>query len=51
MSIAIENGDILACSGKISPAQKKMAQEWLDNNRPFVIEKWNQFSNRIEISA
>lgn len=23
MSIAIDNGDILACSGKISPAQRK----------------------------
>jgi hypothetical protein len=49
MSIAIDNGDILACSGKISPSQKKMAQEWLERNRSLVIEKWNEFSNGIEI--
>ena len=27
MSVAIDDGEILACTGKISPAQKKMAKE------------------------
>lgn len=49
MSIAIDNGDILACSGKISPPQKKSAQEWLEKNNNLVVSKWNEFSNGIEI--
>jgi len=49
MSIAIDDGEILACSGKISPPQKKMAQEWLEINRDMVVSKWNEFSTGIEI--
>lgn len=49
MSIAIDNGDILACSGKISPPQKKIARKWMTENRNLVIEKWNEFSNGFEI--
>lgn len=49
MSVAIDNGDILACSGKISPAQKKMAREWMAKNKDLVIEKWNTFSNGLKI--
>lgn len=49
MSIAIDNGDILACSGKISPAQKKWARDWLDKNRKFVIDMWNKYSNGLPI--
>lgn len=49
MSVAIDNGDILACSGKISPVQKKMAREWMVKNKDLVIEKWNTFSNGIKI--
>ena len=49
MSVAIDNGEILACSGKISPAQKKMAKEWMAKNKDLVIEKWNTFSNGLKI--
>lgn len=49
MSVAIDNGEILACSGKISPAQKKMAKEWMAKNKALVIEKWNTFSNGLKI--
>lgn len=49
MSVAIDNGEILACSGKISPAQKKMAREWMMKNKDLVIEKWNAFSNGLKI--
>lgn len=49
MSVAIDNGDILACSGKISPAQKKMAREWMAKNKDLVIEKCNTFSNGLKI--
>ena len=28
MSVAIDDGEILACTGKLSPAQKKMANGW-----------------------
>lgn len=49
MSIAIDNGDILACSGKISPAQKKMAQKWIEENHDLIVSKWNEFSNGFEI--
>ena len=51
MSIAIDNGDILACSGKISPAQKKMAQKWIEKNHELIVAKWNEFSNGFEIEV
>ena len=51
MSVAIDDGEILACTGKISPAQKKMAKEWLEKNRGLVESKWNEFSNGIKISV
>lgn len=51
MSIAIEDAEILACSGKISPPQKKTAQQWVRDNKDLVIRYWNEFSNGIEISA
>ena len=51
MSIAIDNGDILACSGKISPAQKKMAQKWIEKNHELIVSKWNEFSNGFEIEV
>jgi len=49
MSIAIDDFEILACSGKISPVQKRMAREWMQENKDLLIEKWNQFSNGIQI--
>lgn len=49
MSVAIDDGEILAYSGKISPAQKKMAREWMEKNRGLVESKWNEFSNGIQI--
>lgn len=49
LSIAIDNADILACSGKISPTQKRMAQVWVLNNKKLVSEKWNDLSNGIVI--
>lgn len=49
ISIAIDNGDILAKSGKISPPQLKMATKWMKENRDLVVSKWNEFSNGIEI--
>mgnify|MGYP005757860397 CR=1 FL=1 len=49
MSVAIDDGEILACSGKISPSQKKMAREWVLENKELVISKWNEFSNGIQI--
>lgn len=49
MSIAIDNGEILACSGKISPSQKNLARDWLDQNREFVIDMWNKYSNGLPI--
>jgi len=51
MSIAIDDGEILECSGKISPPQKRMAKDWLEKNRDLVISKWNEFSNGIEIKV
>lgn len=48
MSVAIDDGEILACSGKISPSQK-MAREWMIENKKLVISKWNEFSNGIQI--
>ena len=29
----LENGEILACSGKISPPQIKQAQKWIAENK------------------
>ena len=49
ISIAIDNGDILAKSGKISPPQLKMATKWMQDNHELVVSKWNEFSNGIEI--
>lgn len=51
MSVTIDDGEILAYSGKISPAQKKMAKEWMKTNRGLVETKWNEFSNGIKISV
>lgn len=50
LSIAIDDGEILAQSGKISPPQIKMAKEWMNNNRELVINKWNELSNGIKIN-
>lgn len=49
LSIAIDDGEILAKSGKISPPQLKMAKEWMFKNKDLVASKWNEFSNGIEI--
>jgi len=49
LSIAIEDGEILAKAGKISPSQIKHAQNWILNNSALVKEKWNTFSNGFEI--
>lgn len=49
LSIAIDDGEILAKSGKISPPQLKMAKEWMLKNKDLVASKWNEFSNGIEI--
>lgn len=51
MSIAIDDGEILACSGKITPPQKKMAREWMLKNKDLVIAKWNEFSNGLKIEV
>ena len=50
MSLAIEDAEILACSGKISPPQIKAAKKWVRDNKDLVIKYWNEFSNGIEIS-
>ncbi len=49
LSIAIDDGEVLAQSGKISPSQIKTAQKWMKDNHDFIVEKWNEFSNGIEI--
>jgi len=49
MSIAIDNAEILACSGKISPAQKRRAVEWMKENKELAEKYWNEFSNGITI--
>lgn len=49
LSIAIDDGEILAQSGKISPPQIKMAKDWVKKNNAFISDKWNEFSNGIEI--
>lgn len=49
LSIAIDDGEVLAQTGKIPPSQIKMAQKWMKNNHDFIVEKWNEFSNGIEI--
>lgn len=51
MSVALEDAEILACSGKISPPQIKAAQKWVRDNKDLVIKYWNEFSNGIEISV
>ena len=51
MSIAIEDAEILACSGKISPPQMKSAQKWVKDNKDLVIKYWNEFSNGMEITV
>ena len=51
MSIAIDNGEILAQSGKISPAQTKKATEWIKNNKELVVSKWNELSNGFKIEV
>ena len=51
MSVAIDDGEILACSGKITPSQKKMAREWMLQNKDLVIAKWNEFSNGLKIEV
>jgi len=51
MSIAIDDGEILDCSGKISPPQKKMAREWVIQNKDLVVAKWNEFSNGLKIEV
>ena len=51
MSIAIDDGEIIVCSGKISPSQKKMAREWMLKNKDLVIAKWNEFSNGLKIEV
>jgi|LSQX01.1.fsa_nt_gb hypothetical protein len=51
LSIAIDDGKILANSGKISPAQLKQAKEWIEDNRGLIISNWNLFSNGIKIEA
>ena len=49
LSIAIDDGEILARSGKISPHQLKEAKKWMKDNHDFIVKKWNEFSNGIEI--
>ncbi len=51
LSIAIEDGEIIAQSGKISPAQIKMAKNWIHDHNDLIINSWNEFSNGIEISV
>ena len=49
MSISIDDGEILAKSGKISPPQIKQAQKWIEKNKDLIVANWNTFSNGIEI--
>ena len=51
LSIAIDDGRILACSGKIAPIQLKMTQEWMRDHKAFIIAKWNELANGIEIAV
>ena len=51
MSVAIENGEILECSGRISNPQKNMAREWVLNRHDLLVEKWNELSNGIKIAV
>lgn len=51
MSVAIDNGEVLAKSGKISPAQTKKATEWIKNNKELVVSKWNELSNGFKIEV
>jgi len=50
MSIAIDDGEILAKSGKIAPVQIKEAQNWMKKNKGLITSKCNEFSNGIEIT-
>ena len=49
LSIAIDNGEILAQSGTISPPQLKMAKKWITENHDLIVKCWDDFSNGIEI--
>lgn len=51
LSITIENGEILAKTGKISPAQLKQAKKWIEDNRALIIDNWNLFSNGFKIEV
>ena len=51
MSISIDDGTILAQSGKISPAQTKKAKQWIKNNKDLIIKKWNELSNGFKIEV
>lgn len=50
MSVAIESGEVLALTGKISSSQKKMATEWILKNHDLLVSKWNELSDGILIS-
>ena len=49
MSISIEDGEIFAKTGKISPPKMKQAQKWMQTNKKLIAEKWTAFSNGFEI--
>ena len=51
LSVAIESGDIIKESGKISPAQKKLATQWIKNHKELITSKWNELSNGIKIEV
>ncbi len=51
MSVAIEDAEILASSGKISPPQRKTAQKWILEHKDMLKKYWNKFSNGIEIAV
>lgn len=51
MSIAIDDAEILACSGKISPPQKKMAVKWIQDHKNLAVKMWNEYSNGITIEV
>ena len=45
MSIAIEDFEILAKSGRFSPVQIRKAKEWMSKNKSLITKEWNEFSN------
>jgi len=51
ISVAIDNGDILARSNKISPPQLKDAKKWMNEHNDFIKSKWNELSNGIQIAV